>query len=136
LNNNNGFTLVECLIGIALMSFVVISILGAFSQVQLNTRYVGDKNLALILAQSGMELMMKYPGSQLTASTTTDYAVRTNDSFTIYSSDPGLQKNQFRRTIAVTTTASALMNVEVTVEYANTGNAYPRRVTLNCQRGG
>lgn len=130
----NGFTLIETLMAIALITFVVVSILGAFSQVQLNTRLVGDKNLALVLAESKMEEWMKYPASQLVAATTTDYAIKSGSSFYLQSSDPGL-RNQFRRTLAITV-VDTLMNVQVTVEYAYNGASYPARVSLNSRRGG
>jgi type II secretion system protein I len=134
LNKSNGFTLIETLIAIALITFVVISILGAFSQVQLNTRQVGDKNLALVLAESKMEELLKYPASQMTAATTIDYAIKSGNSFNVQTSNPSLT-NQFRRTVSITA-AGTLMNVLVTVEYAYNGASYPGRVSLNSRRGG
>jgi type II secretion system protein I len=134
LTKRNGFTLIETLLAIMLIAIVVVSILGAFSQVQLNTRQVGDKNLALVLAESRMEELMKYPGSQLVAATTVDYALKRGNSFVILTSDPG-GTNQFRRTTTVTA-AGALMNVLVIVEYGFTGGVYPGRVSMNSRRGG
>lgn len=134
MTKRNGFTLIETLLAIMLIAIVVVSILGAFSQVQLNTRQVGDKNLALVLAESRMEELMKYPGSQLVAGTTVDYALKRGNSFVILTSDPG-GTNQFRR-ITTVSTEGALMNVRVIVQYGYTGSVYPGRVSLNSRRGG
>jgi len=135
LTNKNGFTLIETMVGLTLIAFVAVAILGAFSQVQLNTKYVGDKNLAMVLAESTMEDMMKFPGSQLAAGTTIDYAFKTGNSFYIQTADPDLP-NQFRRTLDITA-AGTLMNVLVTVEYGKIGtDTYLGRVSLNSRRGG
>jgi prepilin-type N-terminal cleavage/methylation domain-containing protein len=138
--NKNGFTLIETLIGVTLLSFVIVTVLGAFSQIQLNTKHVSDKNLAVVLAESLMEETLKYPGSTLTATTTIDYAFRIGNSFHVQAADP-LRSNQFRRTMVISTDPSDptqlnLMNVRVTVEYANRGGNYPARITLNSRRGG
>jgi type II secretory pathway pseudopilin PulG len=134
LKNCKGFTLVETLIGMALMAFVTVAILGTFTQVQLNTQYVGDKNLALMLTESKMEELIKYPGSKLTMGTTIDYAVKTANSFYTQSGDPDI-KNQFRRTATITADGG-LMNILVTVEYGKSGSTYAGRVSLNSRRGG
>lgn len=138
LTKRNGFTLLETLIAIVLIAFVAISILGAFPQIKWNTGRVGDRNLALVLAESRMEELLKYPGSQLSfampATTTIDYAVKTANSFTLSAADPDV-KNQFRRTTTVTTVGN-LFNVLVTVEYGFNGGGYPSRITLNSRRGG
>jgi len=117
-----------------LIGGITIAILGAFTQVQVNTRYVGDKTLALVLAEAKMEEMMKYPGSIIALGTTTDYAVKTSNSFTVQTTDPGVV-NQFRRTVDVTASGS-LKNVLVTVQYRYSNGGYLGRVTLNCRRGG
>ena len=134
MNNNRGFTLIETIIGLTMLTFVVVSILGGYAQVQLNTKHVGNKNLALILAESKMEELMKFPGSQLTAGTTIDYAVKTGNSFYTQTADPSLA-SQFRRTVTVTS-AGTLMNILVLVEYGKTGANYAVRVSLNSRRGG
>lgn len=132
--NKNGFTLIETIIGVALLAFVIVSVLGAFSQIQLNTKYVNDKNLALIFAESKMEEILKYPGSSLTATSTTDYAYKSGNFLHVQASDPD-KSNQFRRTINMTT-AGNLINIQVTVEYGYKNPIYPFRVSLNSRRGG
>jgi type II secretion system protein I len=134
LANKNGFTLIETIIGVALLAFVIVSVLGAFSQIQLNTKYVNDKNLALIFAESKMEEILKYPGSSLTATSTTDYAYKSGNFLHVQASDPD-KSNQFRRTINMTT-AGNLINIQVTVEYGYKNPIYPFRVSLNSRRGG
>ena len=138
-NKQNGFTLIETLIGITILGFVVVTVLAAFSQVQMNTSTVGDKNLAAVLAESKIEELLKFPGSELTASTTPtiDYAVRTGDSFYVQSSDPKLTK-QFRRSTLVTENGN-FHDIQVTVEYGRVSAKavnYPFRVTFNSRRGG
>lgn len=137
--NKNGFTLIETIIGMALLAFVIVSILGAFSQIQLNTKYVNDKNLALVFAESKMEEILKYPGSSpvLTATSTSviDYAYKSANSLTTATStDPG-KADQFRRTLNITA-ADNLKNVQVIVEYGYKNPIYPFRVSLNSRRGG
>jgi len=134
LANKNGFTLIETIIGVTLLSFVIVSVLGVFSQIQLNTRYVNDKNLALIFAESRMEEILKYPASILTATSTIDYAYKTGNSIHVQAANPN-KSDQFRRTINITA-AGSLMNVQVTVEYGYKNLIYPFRVSLNSRRGG
>lgn len=135
--NKNGFTLVETIIGITLLAFVVVSVLGAFSQIQLNTKYVNDKNLALVFAESKMEEMLKYPGSSLTAlpATSIEYAYKSGNSLTIPTTTDPDKADQFKRTINITA-ADNLMNVQVIVEYGYKNPIYPFRVSLNSRRGG
>jgi Tfp pilus assembly protein PilV len=135
--NKNGFTLVETIIGVAILAFVIITILGAFSQIQLNTKYVNDKNLALVFAESKMEEILKYPGSELTATSTADidYAYKSSNSLSLPTSTDPDKADQFRRTLNITE-AGNLKNVQVTVEYGKKGSIYPFRVSLNSQRGG
>ena len=130
----SGFTLIETLIGVAMLGFVIITVVAAFSQIQLNTRNLGDKNLAMLLCESSMEQLLKYPGSALTATTTTDYAFKTPDSYRVQATDPG-RDNQFRRTITLTNSGN-MMLIQVLVEYGNRSGNYPFRVSLNSQRGG
>lgn len=135
--NKNGFTLIETIIGITLLAFVVVSVLGAFSQIQLNTKYVNDKNLALVFAESKMEEMLKYPGSSLTAlpATSIEYAYKSGNSLTIPTTTDPDKADQFKRTINITA-ADNLMNVQVIVEYGYKNPIYPFRVSLNSRRGG
>lgn len=130
----NGFTLIETIIGVTLLAFVIVSVLGAFSQIQLNTKYVNDKNLAVIFAESKMEEILKYPGSSLTATSTIDYAYKSGNFLHVQSTDPD-KSNQFRRTINMTA-AGNLMNIQITVEYGYQDAKYPFRVSLNSRRGG
>ena len=70
-----GSTLVEALIATAILSFVIVSILGAVAQQQMTTRRTSDKNTAVFLAESRLEELLKLPANQLQEETYVDYAV-------------------------------------------------------------
>lgn len=70
-----GSTLVEALIATGILSFVIVSILGAVAQQQMTTRRTSDKNTAVFLAESRMEELLKLPADQLQEETYVDYAV-------------------------------------------------------------
>lgn len=130
----SGFTLIETLIGLGILSFVIVTVLAAFSQIQLNTRTVGDRNLAMLLCESSMEQVLKYPGSTLSATTSVDYVYKTPLSFHRQTTQPAVD-NHFRRTVTLTASGN-MMLVSVVVDYAYISGAYRSRVSLNSQRGG
>jgi type II secretory pathway pseudopilin PulG len=53
--NKKGFTIVEALVAMAILAFVIVTILGGFSQQQVATRKTATKNTALILAEMRLE---------------------------------------------------------------------------------
>lgn len=134
MNKKDGFTLVEALISITIISFVIISILNGFTYQQLNTKNTSSKNIAVSLAEVKLEELLKFPGSQLSDSTTIDYIVQEGNSLQVYTSDPGKEK-QLRRTTLIASVGN-LKSFRVTVEYGKSGNIYPFSINLSTQRGG
>ena len=131
----DGFTLVEALLAVAIVLFVVVSILSGFTQQMVSNRYAGAKNIAISLAEAKIEEYLKYPASQMPAGAV-DYGVEEGRNLVGYAGDPG-KEDQYRRTVTVTPNAlGTLDTVRVTVEYGKSGARYPFRVTLFSQRGG
>lgn len=133
MKNSKGFTLVEALVAMAIVLFVVVTILSGFTQQMVSNRYAGAKNIAITLAESKIEDYLKFPASQMAAASV-DYVVERNHRLVFSTVDPGV-KNQFRRTVTVTDTGT-LSIVRVRVDYGWNNNRYPFFVTLSSQRGG
>lgn len=138
MKNKKGFTLVEALLAMAIVIFIVVGILSGFTQQMVVNRYAGAKNIAISLAESKLEEYLKYPASQMPASSV-DYVVEHGKRLVVSSADPDVE-DQYRRTttIAASLVFPAINTVQVTVEYGygKRGNSYPFRVVLNSQRGG
>lgn len=136
MKKTEGFTLVEALLAMAIVLFVVVSILSGFTQQMVSNRYVGAKNIAISLAEAKIEDYLKYPASQMPIGSV-DYVVEQNRKLVVSTSDPD-REDQYRRTTVITpSTDFAAMNViRVTVEYGKHGDRYPFRVVLSSQRGG
>ncbi len=136
MKNTRGFTLVEALLAMAIVLFVVVSILSGFTQQMVSNRYAGAKNIAISLAEAKIEEYLKFPASQMPADSV-DYVVEQNRKLVVSTVDPD-REDQYRRTTVVTPSPDlAAMNViRVTVEYGRHNDRYPFRVVLNSQRGG
>jgi len=119
----------------AIVIFIVVSILTGFTQQMVSNRHAGAKNIAITLAESKLEDYMKYPASQMPDGNV-DYVVERNKALVVLAADPG-EENQYRRTTVVTPSATGTMRtVQVTVDYGKYGNHYPFRVALTSSRGG
>ena len=142
---NKGGTLVEALISVAIISFVIVSILSGFSQQQADTNRNTDKNMAVMLAEMRMEELMKFPSGQLVQETFVDYVVLKPNGFVVYGE--GVQApnelRQFRRTAAITREdlLQQLATIRVTVDYGamreKVGSStliYPYSVQLTSRR--
>ncbi len=140
MKRTNGFTLVEALLAMAIVLFVVVSILTGFTQQMVTNRYASNKNVAVSLAEARLEEYLKFPASHMPAGAV-DYVVEEGRNLVVYASDPG-KDDQYRRTVTVTPNAFGTMDVvNVTVEYGkkilmSLGYRHPFRVTLSSQRGG
>jgi type II secretory pathway pseudopilin PulG len=136
LKNTRGFTLVEALLAMAIVLFVVVSILSGFTQQMVSNRYAGAKHIAISLAEAKIEKYLKFPASQMPADSV-DYVVEQNRKLVVSTVDPD-REDQYRRTTVVTPSPDlAAMNViRVTVEYGRHAGRYPFRVVLSSQRGG
>lgn len=135
MKNNNGFTLVEALISMAIVLFVVVSILSGFTQQMVSNRFAGAKNIAINLAESRLEEYLKFPASQMPGNSV-DYVVERGKKLSPPTTvDPGLD-NQYRRTVTVSTILGTMRQIRVLVEYGNKGGRYPFRVVMSSLRGG
>ena len=133
MKSNKGFTLVEALVAMAIVIFVVISILSGFTQQMVVNRFAGSKNVAINLAESKIEEYLKFPGSQMKAASV-DYVVERNKRLVVYTADPDA-KDQYRRT-SVVNDVGTIKEIRVTVEYGKHGARYPFRVVLTSMKGG
>jgi Tfp pilus assembly protein PilV len=132
---DKGSTLVEALISVAIIAFVMVSILSAFSQQQLNTRNNADKNSAIILAEERMEELLKFPSGQLAEETYQDYIVFKDNKFKYYDTDPKMP-NQFRRTTTISKDLmQQLATIQVMVEFGKRDNPRPPKVVISTKRG-
>lgn len=141
---DKGTSIVEALISIAIIGFVVISILAAISQQQATTKQTTDKNVAVLLAELRMEELFKFQSRQLGIEEYTDYVIFKGHGFEVYDEtqgDPRVEK-QFRRTTKITKDLlQQLATIRVEVEYGavftdTSGSElkYPSRVVLTSRR--
>ncbi len=141
---NKGTSIVEALISVAIIGFVVISILAAISQQQATTKQTTDKNVAVLLAEMRMEELFKFPSRQLSIEEYTDYIIFKGNGFEVYDQgqgDPRVEK-QFRRTTKITKDLlQQVATIRVEVEYGaifmdSSGSElkYPSRIVLTSRR--
>lgn len=131
--------MVEALIAMAIIAFVIVTILGGFSQQQVATRKTASKNTALILAEMRLEELLKFTAAQLVAAgttqVTTDYIISRNNTFEYYNDDQN-DMDEYRRTTRLQgDLLGDVATVQVMVEYgrAKTGD-YSYRVVLGTRR--
>ncbi len=139
ITNKKGFTIVEVLISVAILSFVIVSILYGFSQRMHTDRNTGLKNTAITLAESKLEEYLKFPSSQITtalSANAVDYIVYHATSQPVISTSNPNVNRQYRRTVNVTMDGNlAIINITVDYGYITKNNHYPFSVTLTSQRG-
>lgn len=139
IENKKGFSLVEALIAMAIIAFVIVTILGGFSQQQVATRKTASKNAALILAEMRLEELLKFPASQLVAAgttqVTTDYIISRNNAFEYYDDDQS-DMDEYRRTTRLQgDLLGDVATIQVMVEYGRTkAGGYSFRVVLGTRR--
>jgi type II secretory pathway pseudopilin PulG len=142
---NKGSSLVEALISIAIISFVVVSILSGFSQQQADTKRNTDKNMAVMLAEMKMEELLKFPSDRLAIESFVDYVVLKPNGFEVIpeGSTAPTELRQFRRTVNIekTDVMQQLATITVTVDFGATrgtgtgsGMLYPYSVQLTTRR--
>lgn len=140
----------EALVAMAILAFVIVTILGGFSQQQVATRKTATKNTALILAEMRLEELLKFPASQLVApgvtQVTTDFIISRNNTFQYFDDDPGdmsdpgkptrAQMDQFRRTTRIQgDLLGDVATIQVMVEYGRTvAGEYAFRVVMASRR--
>jgi len=132
-----GSSLIEALISVMIIAFVVVSIMGGFSQQQLNSRTTSRKNVAAQLAEQRLEELLKFPTPQMITETYIDYIIHKDEGFEIYdtAANPNVQK-QYRRTTDVNIDLlGQIATIRVTVEFPLTGANYPFKVLLETKRG-
>jgi type II secretory pathway pseudopilin PulG len=129
-----GFTLIETLLALGIMGFLVMTILSGFTQQQLMNKNTSSKNIAISLAESKLEELMKFPASYLTIGASTDYVVVKQNSFQSHLTEQDAA-NEFKRTWDINLEGT-LMEIKITVEYGTKkGGSYPFKITLTTQRG-
>jgi Tfp pilus assembly protein PilV len=144
-NIDKGGSLVEALISIAIISFVIVSILSGFAQQQADTSRNTDYNMAVMLAEMRMEELLKFPSGQLAQVTFVDYIVLKSNGFKVYGETDEVpnELRQFRRTTTITREdlLQQLATIRVTVEYSARKKSvkdntliYPFRVELTSRR--
>lgn len=147
---NKGGTLVEALISVAIISFVIVSILSGFSQQQADTNRNTDKNMAVMLAEMRMEELMKFPSDQLVKETFVDYVVLKSNGFKVYGENDSIpnELRQFRREAVISDVTdpavdplNQMVEITVTVGYGamreKVGSStliYPYSVQLTSRR--
>ncbi|MCP5107961.1 MAG: hypothetical protein GY950_31520 [bacterium] len=145
LNDNSGFSLVEALVAMAIIAFVVVTILGGFSHQQMATRKITEKNVAIVLAELRMQDLLKFPSTQLTPGITTEYVMLKGKDFEIFPEAQNPNDPKQLRRITVIEAADVLgqmMSIKVLVEYGLTKRpsmaerVYPYRIILSTRRGG
>ncbi len=147
--NNSGSSLVEALISMAVLAFVIVSILGGFTQQQISARNMSARGVAMQLAEMRMEELLKFPSVQLQAETYIDYIIPGKTGFEevpadsadmiagkhTRSGDPQSQK-QFRRTTEITLDLlGQIAMIRVRVDFPLTDTSYPFKVELKTRRG-
>ncbi|NIO84454.1 MAG: hypothetical protein GTN53_28420 [Candidatus Aminicenantes bacterium] len=141
---NKGTSIIEALISVAIIGFVVISILAAISQQQATTKQTTDKNMAVLLAELRMEELFKFPSRQLAIEEYIDYIIFKGHGFEVYDEslgDPRVEK-QFRRTTKITKDLlQQVATIRVEVEYgavfmdsAGSQLRYPSKIVLTSRR--
>jgi prepilin-type N-terminal cleavage/methylation domain-containing protein len=139
IEDKKGFTIVEALVAMAILAFVIVTILGGFSQQQVATRKTASKNTALILAEMRLEELLKFPATQLiaagTTQVTTDYVISRSNTFEYYNDDQN-DMDQFRRTTRLQgDLLGDVATIQVMVEYGRTANGgYAFRVVMGSRR--
>lgn len=139
IKNKEGFTIIEILISVAILSFVIVSILYGFSQRMQTDRNTNLKNTAITLAEAKLEEYLKFPSSQMAAAlpaSAVDYIVYHATSQPVISTSNPHINRQYRRTVNVTMDGNlAIINITVDYGYIEKNNHYPFSVTLTSQRG-
>ncbi len=136
--STTGFTLVEALVSMAIIAFVIVTILSGFTHQKMATRKVAEKNIAIALADTRMQEMHKFSATQLTPGVTTDWIVHKKGVFKTYQSDPD-DPNQYRRTMVIGPDGGDVLGtkmiIQVMVEYGRDRTTYPFKIVLTSKRG-
>jgi hypothetical protein len=139
-----GSSLVEALVSIAIIAYIVVTILSGISQKKLISQNTGDKNAAVYLAESRLEDLIKFSCDQLVEGNQVEYIIFKGYGFQVFTEaqgDPGALR-QFRRTIDIQKDLVGRMaTLRVTVEYGATPEKqgsntliYPYRIELSTRR--
>ena len=136
--NNDGFSLVEALVAMAIIAFVIVTILSGFTHQQMATRKLAEKNVAIQLADLKIQELHKYSATQLTPGIQVDYIIHQHGKYDIFDSDPDDPK-QYRRTTVIEKDIGDVLGhqlvIQVMVEYGRDRTHYPFRVLLSTKKG-
>lgn len=143
MNSNKGFSLIEAMMGVMILGFVMVGILGTFSHQKVISQKTSAKNSAVVLAEMKLEELMKYSSTQLAGEAAKtqpvmDYIVSNKGTFEFFADgaqpdDPGL----FKRSVFVELDIMGqLASLRVMVEYGVPGDdGFPFNVVLMTARG-
>jgi len=145
LKNKNGFSLIEALIAVAIVAFVVLSIMSGFSSMLYTNQKTRSKTVAIALAEDRIEEIFTLSANQiinggLVGETVEDFSETQSGVVEEFKNYRGYF--EFRRitNISQNPTNPEMLNIDVTVEYGkvedHSGNIiYPFRVILSTQKG-
>lgn len=125
--------MIEAMIAVSMLFFIVVSVIAAFaSQLTVNRRS-DQKTIAMELAESQMEELLKLPAREIPPVIPEKYFVLGARGVSEYNASPNV-KNQMHRFVNSVIVGN-MMNLQVTVEYGYNG-IYKGRVILRSTRGG
>lgn len=140
--NNKGFSLLEALFAISILFFVVVSVIGAFaSQLRTNRNQVDYKAIAMEIAESQMETILKNPSSQILSMVAPTFWRFQNNYKLVQSVMPPDTKDHLRSSYTLEWEGN-LRWIIVRVDYGakgratEYGNDYYSHITLRTCRGG
>jgi len=112
-NFNNGFTLVETLVAVAIFSVSILGLLSLLASSITNTTYAKEKIIAGYLAEEGVEYMRNL-----------------RDTYVLYSSSGQVGWNNFNTKVAGCATANGCYFDDSTVSFAFPSNMAMTNLTL------
>jgi type II secretory pathway pseudopilin PulG len=141
---DSGSSLIEALISLALISFVVVSIMSGVSQQQVTNQNNTDKNSAIMLAEMRLEELGKFNADQLAEEVFVDHIIAKDNGFEVFGE--GVQPPNVEKLFRRTTTVSkdllqqvAIIRVEVEygayfVDKYGSELIYPAQVAITTRR--
>ncbi len=130
-NSEKGASLIEALIALGIIAYVIVAILSGMTQYHYISQSNSNRNTAMMLAESKLESVLKFPVTQLVATGLPEYEFLTVSSergveLIQKSADAtppvGITKNYYRRATTVTRDVIAnLATIRVLVEFEENG---------------
>lgn len=126
------------MVAMAIVAFVIVTILSGFTHQQMSTRKLAEKNTAIQLADLRLQELHKYSADNLDPGIVVDYIIHRQGRFDIFDSDPD-DPNQYRRTTVINKDIGDVLGhqlvIQVMVEYGRNKDHYPFRIVLSTKKG-